>query len=338
MRILNFIEKEYYENYHYDLILPIVFTFALIILIFFFFVDSSVIRIILGVCEFILLSPIVLYFLYQKHSYKIEVKHFAINLQPQSKDKKQKAKLIFVTDLHINKYFNKEFLDSFINTINSNKPDAIIFGGDYVVDHRTDLNMLNVLSQMKAKEKIAVIGNHDYSILSERECLDGSIAQWKLKRAEDVADKLRSLDIKVLRNENYTTKIGEIPEINFFGLDSDWAKKAIVSKYKPQKFNIVISHEPTHFDEWNFKNVQMVLTGHNHGGQLRLSKALNILSVARKIPGNLKRTYENAYGSYVDGFYKNEYGLQMYCSKGIGLSTISIRINCKPEIVVIDLI
>ena len=302
--------------------------------------------------QILIMLPVLLYVLYQHQTYSLDISYLRLKLQKGKTaavqilgnklltqnigHESKKIRMIFLSDLHLNKYFNKKFLNSLIGRVNSLGADVLLFGGDYIIDYRTNVAVLDAMKGFKAKTKIAVLGNHDYSIRSQRKFRNESSHELYFKKGKEVENKLRLLGMKVLRNENYLMNFPQQLEINFFGLDSDWANIAKPEKFNPAEHNIVISHEPTEFESWNFKNTDLVLTGHNHGGQLRLSKSIGHLTKAKFLPSRIRRNIKEDYGDYSEGLYKNKYGLRMYLSRGIGTVLTALRINAKPEMVVID--
>jgi predicted MPP superfamily phosphohydrolase len=89
-------------------------------------------------------------------------------------------------------------------------------------------------------------------------------------------------------------------------------------------FKILLAHAPELFEVADARGIQLNLSGHTHGGQLRLP-----LIGAVKQNARCPRDY--AWGAWRFG------NLQGYTSCGVGCSTLPIRYNCRPEIVILEL-
>ena len=90
-------------------------------------------------------------------------------------------------------------------------------------------------------------------------------------------------------------------------------------------FTLLLSHRPELFDIYVEEKVNLVLTGHAHGGQFRLPWA-----------GGLVAPEQGLFPKYDAGLF-TEADTQMIVSRGIGNSIIPLRINNPPEIVVVQL-
>ena len=90
-------------------------------------------------------------------------------------------------------------------------------------------------------------------------------------------------------------------------------------------FTILLSHRPECFNVYQNKNIDLVLSGHAHGGQFRLP-----------FLGGVIAPNQGLFPKYDAGIY-TENGTTMIVSRGIGNSIIPVRINNRPEIVIIEL-
>lgn len=215
-------------------------------------------------------------------------------------------RIVFATDFHIKPY-EMARLKKLVRTINRQKPDIVLLGGDYVNGHRKGRSMPieNIavqLSQINATT-IGIIGNHD---------------GWQGK--EEAIKALESNGIKVLVNEN--TKIDNL---YIAGLDDIQTGKADINKaLKNTSYpTIVLTHSPDTFPDLNEKSIILTLAGHLHGGQI-------------VFPFMKPLTVPSKYGNkYAYGLIK-ENNKTMFVSRGLGTSILAMRFNCSPQIVVID--
>lgn len=88
---------------------------------------------------------------------------------------------------------------------------------------------------------------------------------------------------------------------------------------------ILLAHKPYYFPEMSQKDIDLILSGHTHGGQVVLAKY-----------GNFNLSLASTVSNYVSGLYRQGTS-QMYVSRGIGSSTLPLRMNCRPEITRITL-
>ena len=90
-------------------------------------------------------------------------------------------------------------------------------------------------------------------------------------------------------------------------------------------FTILLSHRPELFDTYAAHEMDLVLTGHAHGGQFRLP-----------LIGGLIAPNQGLFPKYDDGLY-SEGNTNMIVSRGLGNSIIPFRFNNRPEVVLIEL-
>ena len=90
-------------------------------------------------------------------------------------------------------------------------------------------------------------------------------------------------------------------------------------------YNILLSHRPEYFENYVDSEIDLVLSGHAHGGQVRLPFA-----------GGIVAPDQGFFPDYDSGLYSKD-KTYMSVSRGIGNSVIPIRVNNRPEIVVITL-
>ncbi len=165
----------------------------------------------------------------------------------------------------------------------------------------------NNLKNINSKYGVySVLGNHDW-------WLDGTAVEKSLKKA----------NIQVLKNENKKIKIEE-KTLTIAGVEDLMTREPDVLKaLKGAKEPIILmTHTPDLFPQIP-KSVDLTLAGHTHGGQVSIP-----LVGAPIVPSH--------YGNkYAQGIIKED-GKEMYVTRGVGTSILSLRFNCPPEIVVIE--
>lgn len=226
-----------------------------------------------------------------------------------SKNKNNKLKIIQLSDLHFDtiRYFHK----SIAKKINQLQPDLILITGD-AVDKTAKIEAFGEFLALidKSIQKFAITGNWEYW---------GSV---NLKKLNEIYRKNNG---ELLINENRTLTIKN-RTISIIGIDDFIGGKAnfrqAIKGLQTADTNIVLSHCPEHRDviakEKDDLNIDLVLSGHTHGGQITFFGI-----VPFKPRGS---------GRYLKGWYK-DIEPKMYVSKGVGTSMLPIRFGARAEVV-----
>ena len=225
-------------------------------------------------------------------------------------------RIAHVSDLHNDTM--QDGNDSLILKLKEAQPDLIAVTGDLIDCRVPDTEI--ALSFMERALQIApvyyVTGNHE-------------IALYDIYPAFE--KRLQEMGVTVLNNEAVTltangqtiTLLG-LSDPNTETLDSNGRIELMQFCAKAQ-FTVVLSHRPEIFEEYTAAGVDLVLTGHAHGGQVRLPYVGGLYA-----PGQgLLPVYDA--GVFADG------NTLMYVSRGIGNSLFPIRFNNRPELPVITL-
>ncbi len=231
-------------------------------------------------------------------------------------------RIAHISDLH-NAEFGKDN-QKLLQKLSDSNPDIIVITGDLVDGNRTDLEVAAAFAEesVKIAPSYYVTGNHEASISEYGE----------------LKNRLEAAGVHVLEDEEaFLEREGE--KILLFGLsdpnfsmESEWSggASAIVKeklkKWKNQgKYTILLSHRPELFKTYVSAGIDLVFSGHAHGGQFRLP-----------FVGGLIAPDQGLFPKYDAGLY-TEKGTNMVVSRGLGNSIIPIRFNNRPEIVVVDL-
>jgi len=241
-------------------------------------------------------------------TYMIDYNYFDI-----SNHKKNKIKIIQLSDLHLHAI--QSFHKSIAKKINNANTDLLFITGD-TVDKTEEIDILKEFLNLidNSISKFAITGNKEYS---------GKVDLTKLKKV------FKQYNCELLINENKTVRIKN-RNISIIGIDdyiggnADFLKST--THLKPSDTNIVLTHCPAHRDiiEKQKKNlkIDIVLSGHTHGGQL------NLFGFAPFKP--------RGSGTYLSGWYKDKEPI-MYVSRGIGTSILPIRLGARAEMATIVL-
>ncbi len=221
-------------------------------------------------------------------------------------------KIIHFTDTHIGFHYTLEQFSQLVKKINEYNPDLIVFTGDLVDNPKTyhwNDEIIQLLRALRATYgKFWVYGNHDHGGYG----------------TDIVKDVMEQANFHLLKNDH---KMIEINNDRFIlaGVDDAILGKpnlsAALERANPDLFTILLAHAPDFADETIRFPVDVQLSGHSHGGQVRFP-----------IIGHL---YTPLYAEkYVQGKYtfENNEAFKLYVSNGIGTTRLPYRFLCKPEI------
>ena len=226
---------------------------------------------------------------------------------------------------HISDFHNAEFGEKnskIIDILKNQNPDIIAVTGDLVDSNHTNIDI--AVSFMKQAVKIApcfyVTGNHE---------------AWT-EQYDELESKLIECGVNVL-HDTYFYLEKNSTKIKLVGIDDPSFTKGyelteesiIETKLKEfeleDSYTILLSHRPEYFKTYVNSNIDLVLTGHAHGGQFRLP-----------FIGGLVAPNQGLFPKYDSGLF-TENNTNMVVSRGIGNSIIPVRINNRPEVIMIKL-
>lgn len=232
----------------------------------------------------------------------VKLEHVNIKI----KDLKQSYKIAQLSDVHIGGLIGVDFIKDIVSRVNILNPDLVVITGD-LVDVDVD-KIHDVLEELKNLDSrygtYFIVGNHEY-----------------FHDIEKIISRIKSLGIRVLENEN--VYIGEdnmgfnlagvydvlgyrvkthIPDIN----------KALIGIKKSP--TILLAHQPRYINEVQ-ENVDLILSGHTHGGQLYPFTYLVKLAQP-----------------YISGLHQHNENLQIYVNKGTGFWGPPMRLGASSEI------
>ena len=224
-----------------------------------------------------------------------------------------------LSDFHYDPYFSVHPLRSAISMVNGLRPDLVALAGDFVsvpwfgdaaAGAAAAEPCAQLLRKMQAPHGLwAVMGNHDVFSDPNR-----------------VTSALRAVGIQVLSNQSLPI---ERDESRFWlsGVDDVMGGAAeldaTLHNVPADEATILLAHEPDYADQVARYPVDLQLSGHSHGGQVRVPfvRPLYLPELARK---------------YIWGLYKIG-GLTLYTNPGLGTVGVPVRMNCPPEITMLTL-
>ena len=227
-----------------------------------------------------------------------------------------------VSDLHNAEFGNRN--ENLIGMLSQCDPDIIVLTGDLIDSRHTDIEVALDFAEKAAEiaPVYYVSGNHEARI--------PEYAELKKSLTEAGITVLDNQKVQITRNSESITLMG-IQDPSFrtaylFGDAESVSRQEITSlQNESDGFTVLLSHRPELFDLYVDTGVNLVFSGHAHGGQFRLP-----------FIGGLVAPNQGLFPKYDAGQF-NEENTTMIVSRGVGNSIIPLRINNRPEIVVVEL-
>lgn len=222
-------------------------------------------------------------------------------------------KIVQISDLHISRFMTQQRLDTIINLVNQQQPDVITITGDFDSKSQKFVPIILVeqLKKLTPKEvTLGVLGNHDH---------------WNVPQI--VSQALAESNVIDLDNQVYTLDRHE-EKLTFAGIDDPYVGvpnfPKVLQELPDDGATILLVHEPDFADiSATTGRFDLQLSGHSHGGQIRIP----LLGAVVLPPGGRK---------YVSGLIQVGNMIE-YTNRGIGMTAIPVRFNCRPEITVFTL-
>lgn len=227
--------------------------------------------------------------------------------------------IALLSDFHYDPFFSVHPLHAAIPLVSGLRPDLIVLTGDFVSvpEIGDDAKAASaaepcaqVLRQMRAPHGLwAILGNHDCET-----------------DPEQVTRALRAAGIHVLNNKSEAIEhdgarfwLGGVDDVISGAPDLAETLRSVPAS----EAVILLAHEPDFADEASKFAIDLQLSGHSHGGQIRipLIPPLYLPELAKK---------------YVMGTYQVG-PLPLYTNAGLGTIGLPVRLNCPPEITLITL-
>lgn len=226
-------------------------------------------------------------------------------------------RIVQISDFHYAEYTEAYFLHEMVARVNALRPDMVVLTGDFISFGPMPKSFARhcapacaaILSRIECPLRYASLGNHDYFI-----------------GAQHVAEPLREHGIPVLMNSAVALERGG-QRVWLAGLGSVCEQKADPARAIPRAVAkepvILMAHEPDILPEIARYNVDLMLSGHTHGGQVRIPfmPLLDLPEYGRR---------------YIEGLFRHG-PTQLYVNRGIGAVGVPFRFRCPPEITVITL-
>lgn len=246
-----------------------------------------------------------------------------INLQKIT----EPIKIVFVADYQVGKYKQTKFVQKTIEKIIVQNPDLILFGGDMIdneIYNENEINFLKPLKQLTEKYPVyAIQGNHEYGVGGGKALTDPN---YRVADMSQTTKKyLENIGVKFLENQLMEINIKN-QSFYLFGGDDLWTNKLNLEPLKNREKDlatIALIHNPLAAYDVTKENVDLMLSGHTHGGQIRLP-----------FIGPVGRIDDITPTAWYQG-WNDVNGMKLFVTSGIGESGARARLFNPPEIVIL---
>jgi len=220
-------------------------------------------------------------------------------------------RIAFVTDVHAGSFLDEGDLLRIFGQLRDAAPDVVLFGGDLINTREREILLFQKpLAMLRPRlGMFAVPGNHDHFFGPD-------IGLWTAF--------LQDHGVQVLQNRGVRLEPG-ISSLWLCGVDDltegEPDLRSALAGRRAGEPAVLLSHHPDFFFEAAAVDVDLQLSGHTHGGQIRL--------------GDWAPIHHSRFG-YERGWF-TENGCRLYVSRGVGVTVLPLRIGAPPEIPIVTL-
>jgi predicted MPP superfamily phosphohydrolase len=251
------------------------------------------------------------------HTTQVKAKHITIPVENLPKSL-EGFTIVHITDIQGDEYTGRTQIRNYIQQVNAQTPDLIIFTGD-LISYGTDYIEMSAQELGKAQAShgaIAVVGDHDY---------------WA--GLDHVAPALARQNIPLLQDQNKTIPVDSTTNITVTGVTEVYSKKSnpttvdsLTANSANSALNIFASHQVNSplISKTQKQSYDLMLAGHTHGGQI------HVPFMGMNFSASQQET------KYVQGLYW-ENSLPINVNNGLGFTLAPIRYEAPPNISVITL-
>ncbi|MPY98460.1 MAG: metallophosphoesterase [Actinophytocola sp.] len=221
------------------------------------------------------------------------------------------CRIALISDIHLGPILGRAFTQRIVDMINAEDVDVVGIAGDLVdgsVEHLQDA-AAPLAGLRSTHGTFFVTGNHEYY---------SDYQQW--------VDFLPSLGVRVLRNERAeithnggTFDLAGINDATAYQFQDAGDVGAALSGRDPERAVVLLAHQPVDLDDAVAHDVDLMLAGHTHGGQLTPFELLVSLQQGA-----------------VAGMYQRG-GTKMYVTRGAGFWGPPVRVGAPPDITIVEL-
>lgn len=267
---------------------------------------------------------------------KFEITRYTLPMWQDNKEITRQTKLrrvcrfVFVSDLHNHAYGKNN--ERLLTAIDEAAPDFIVTAGDMLVarpGERMD-TAIQFVEELAGRYPVYYgNGNHEYRLRiypekygdmyeRYRAAMDAAGVHYLENKSEVVAFGNRRINICGLEiDRHYYKRLEKVT------MEPDYVTSEVGKK--PDIYTILLAHNPEYFQQYAQWGAELTLSGHLHGGVMRLPKLGGVISPQLHF-----------FPAYSGGLYKQG-SKRMLVSRGLGTHTIPFRIFNRAQLIVVDL-
>jgi predicted MPP superfamily phosphohydrolase len=221
-------------------------------------------------------------------------------------------RIVQISDLHCGPFASGRRVGRWVATANRLEPDLVAVTGDLIANGTAFIDTVaRALGGLRARDgAFAAMGNHDY-----------------FGDGEAMVRALEAAGLTVLRNRGVELR-REDAAIYVAGVDDTWTRRhdvaGALAQRPPGMPSVLLAHDPVLFPEAAQHGVDLVLSGHTHGGQVAVPILARKLNLARLIT------------RFTSGVYQQG-RTTLYVNRGLGTTGPPVRLAVAPEIAVLTL-
>ena len=236
-------------------------------------------------------------------------------------DKNINLRIVMFADAHVGTTFSGKELEKYVSRMQRYNPDLVVVAGDFVDDDTSRKDMVDACAALGAfKTTFGVyysFGNHDKGYY------DNSLRGYT---GADLVAELTANNVAVLQDE-----IVDLGDFYIVGRNDKSEKDrggdradigALIGGLDKDKLSIVINHQPTDYDAESNAGVDLVLSGHTHGGQM----------IPIGLISDMFGLNDRVYG------YERRGTTDFIVTSGIADWAFKFKIGCASEFVVVDVV
>lgn len=258
----------------------------------------------------------------------IQVKTVKLNFNKTTTT--ESLRLVQISDLHAGDYKKTAYFEKVAKKIIELQPDIIVLTGDYILGHEYNARYLQGLqSATKIFPTYAVTGNHEYAMGYPEDYYNEKI----IDRTATLKKVFHEINVTLLENSSRLIPLS-FGQIYLAGLTEIWTQPETLEqtvlelsqKTSGDIAKILLSHNPEIIKTYGAKKFDLILSGHTHGGQIRLP----LIGALSSLPTDLGRKYDQ-------GLFKLSNNNFLYINHGLGEAGPRARLFCPPEITLFEI-
>ncbi len=234
--------------------------------------------------------------------------------------------IVALSDLHVGPYKGKGFLQKVVERVNALNPDLVLLVGDYVYHDSDPGDRLTPLKGLHAKYGVfGVMGNHEYGCMPRE---GKSIIYGTFDGSRKVLRALERVGVRMLTNESVQVSLDEGGPLFIAGIDDECSARddllAALPEITQKSSIILLAHDPSIILDNQVTYAHLIVSGHTHGGQIRLP----FIGPVPSLPTQLPRSYDQ-------GLFPIDQNTILAITRGLGETGPRARLFAPPEILLL---